>query len=987
MTYYFNVETEINRQRRLNFKHSEQRPVLMGDGRGRDPAVNLYADKQRLWVRNIGGADSNGFATAGLPYTALAGVGPTPEIDKLVWIEWQVGPQEWRIIMSDPDHMQETGRSSHLENPTDPHNQYHRTEQLLPLRAQWIGGLEISVQGYQFVDEDGNYGDYPGTSGDAGAISQYVDATSHVPGTAAQHRYLVVAFNPAEFLDGNEPLSVFTSTAQSWFTDLDDTDLQEGITAMRAADVRNRPVWAFRVATGDTDNRGHEDDRDLRQWLNLPGGNGSGAPADATYILQTADPDLPSAQPLDALTDGLLKKTAGGVLATAISNTDYVPPSGAVLDSPTINTAISGSAIDNDGTLTANSATKVATQQAVKSYVDAVAQGLSVKQSVVAATTSALPANTYNNGASGVGATITANANGALTIDGQAIALNDRVLIKDEATAANNGIYVCTTAGSGGAAFVLTRATDMNQAAEIPGAFTFVENGTVNDAAGFVVADPGPFTIGTTAIPWTQFSGAGQIVAGSGLSKTGNTLAVDSTVVRTTGAQAVTDKALDGSTIGTTTPAAGYFSALRLLIGGIAAIFTHAFTANRTVTLPGDADVTLVGESTTQNISNKTINNSSIGLTTQAAGYFSALRLYIGGFFGAFTHANTANRTYTLPNYNATLSPMTTQGDLTYHTGTDNARLARGTAYQYVRMNSAGTLPIYDNGFTVVWQAFTTPGADTWTKPANCQFVLVICIGGGGGGGSGRRGAGGTNRFGGGGGGAGALTEMWFLASQLGATEVIEVGPGGTGGAARTTNDTNGVSGSDGGISYFGGNSRATAKLGAKNGTGGGGGTNAAGGAGGAGNTTLNAWLQFYGSDGATGTTSSTNDTTNAARGPGGGGSGGGQNTASVSGNGGAGAPGTRAAFTATATTGGTGSLPGAGTNTGNDGADGTVDGTTDDISGSGGGGGSFNGGDGGAGGFPGGGGGGGGCSTNGTDSGDGGAGGDGCVIVISYCR
>jgi hypothetical protein len=142
-----------------------------------------------------------------------------------------------------------------------------------------------------------------------------------------------------------------------------------------------------------------------------------------------------------------------------------------------------------------------------KAYADAIAQGLSVKPSVQEATAAALPANTYSNGASGVGATLTGVATGVLTVDGIAVSLNDRVLVKNEAAAASNGIYTCTTAGALGVAYILTRATDMNTAAEIPGAFCFVEQGTANAGAGFVVASEGPFTIGTTAINWTKFSG------------------------------------------------------------------------------------------------------------------------------------------------------------------------------------------------------------------------------------------------------------------------------------------------------------------------------------------------------------------------------------------------------------------------------------------------------------------------------------------------
>ncbi len=165
-----------------------------------------------------------------------------------------------------------------------------------------------------------------------------------------------------------------------------------------------------------------------------------------------------------------------------------------------------------------------------KSYADAIAQGLSVKPSVQEATASALPSNTYANGTAGVGATLTATANGALTVDGTAVSASDRVLVQNEGTASHNGIYTVTATGSGGAPYVLTRAADMNTAAQAPGAFAFCEQGAVNAGAGFAVASPGPFTIGTTAITWTQFSGAGEVTAGTGLSKSGNTIGLSGPV-------------------------------------------------------------------------------------------------------------------------------------------------------------------------------------------------------------------------------------------------------------------------------------------------------------------------------------------------------------------------------------------------------------------------------------------------------------------------
>jgi len=167
-----------------------------------------------------------------------------------------------------------------------------------------------------------------------------------------------------------------------------------------------------------------------------------------------------------------------------------------------------------------------ATQLATKQYADSIAAGLSAKTSVRLATAAALPANTYSNGASGLGATLTGNATGVLTVDGSAVALGDRVLVQNEAATANNGIYQCTTAGAVGVAYVLTRTLDMDLPVHVPGAFVFTEAGAVNTGAGFVVAGNGPYVIGTTPIVWTQFSGAGEIQVGAGLSKTGNTISL-----------------------------------------------------------------------------------------------------------------------------------------------------------------------------------------------------------------------------------------------------------------------------------------------------------------------------------------------------------------------------------------------------------------------------------------------------------------------------
>lgn len=131
------------------------------------------------------------------------------------------------------------------------------------------------------------------------------------------------------------------------------------------------------------------------------------------------------------------------------------------------------------------------------------------QQAANRATTVALPPCTYSNGSSGVGATLTATANGALSIDGATVSASNRILVKDQASAAQNGIYTVTTVGSAGAAFVLTRVSDYDQTAEIVlGTAVLVLSGTENAGTAWVMTTGGTVTIGTTAIEWDSLTAA-----------------------------------------------------------------------------------------------------------------------------------------------------------------------------------------------------------------------------------------------------------------------------------------------------------------------------------------------------------------------------------------------------------------------------------------------------------------------------------------------
>ncbi len=171
-----------------------------------------------------------------------------------------------------------------------------------------------------------------------------------------------------------------------------------------------------------------------------------------------------------------------------------------------------------------------------KAYADSIASGINFHQSVRLATAAALPANTYNNGTSGVGATLTANANGALTVDGVAAVVGNRILVKNEATQANNGVYTVTQVGDGSTPYILTRATDFDSSGSgvdqiDAGDFFLVTAGSTLANTSWVQQTPLPITVGTTAIVFSQFAAPVLYSAGTGLSLTGTTFSITNTGV------------------------------------------------------------------------------------------------------------------------------------------------------------------------------------------------------------------------------------------------------------------------------------------------------------------------------------------------------------------------------------------------------------------------------------------------------------------------
>jgi len=271
------------------------------------------------------------------------------------------------------------------------------------------------------------------------------------------------------------------------------------------------------------------------------GVNHSGSTSGTTKLLAAAAAGtttitMPATTGTMALTSDITGTNSGTNTGDNATNTQYsgLAASKADIASPTFT-----------GTVTVPTPTN-ATDAVTKGYADALKQGLDIKDSVRVASTVNI-------------AVATALIN-ASVIDGITVATGDRVLLKDQTAGAENGIYIVVASGAA------SRSADADSSAEVTsGLYTFVSQGTAAASMGFVLTTADPITLATTALTFTQFSGAGQVIAGAGLTKTGNTLdavgtanrivvaadAIDigTDVVTLTGTQTLTNKTLTAPTI------------------------------------------------------------------------------------------------------------------------------------------------------------------------------------------------------------------------------------------------------------------------------------------------------------------------------------------------------------------------------------------------------------------------------------------------------
>ena len=404
-----------------------------------------------------------------------------------------------------------------------------------------------------------------------------------------------------------------------------------------------------------------------------------------------------------------------------------------VVDQQSFGAITATSAALTTGTIT--TAPSNATDIVNKEYADSISSGLNYHQPVNYASTAALPAYTYNNGASGVGATITAVANGALSLGGGSPTATQRVLVKDEigGNAAYNGVYVVTQAGTSLLPFILTRATDYDTSGtgtnEIDqGDYVLVISGT-NASTAWVQQTPLPITVGTTALTFLQFNAPITYYAGTGLNLSpATTFNIANTGVTATtygSASAVPVIAVNAQgqiTSASNTNIAISGTAVSGNISGSAGSVANALTLGTYLTgtsYNGSAAVTATVDATSANTASKVV-------ARDASGNFSAGTI-TATLSGAATSATTAtNIAGGLANQIPYQTAAGTTSFITAASGTNYVLNYTGSAFSWVAGTISGVaLGSNLNTLTMATSGTGLSGSTTYNGSGAATFTVT----------------------------------------------------------------------------------------------------------------------------------------------------------------------------------------------------------------------------------------------------------------------
>jgi hypothetical protein len=388
-------------------------------------------------------------------------------------------------------------------------------------------------------------------------------------------------------------------------------------------------------------------------------------------------------------------------LTTSVSSAAVVAPAG-TLSGSTLASGVTDSSLTSLGTianLTATAGTiattpSASTDIANKLYVDTVAQGLDAKASCLAATTADI------------------TLSGAQTIDGVSVVAGNRVLVKDQTAPEDNGIYLC-------AAGAWTRSTDAATFDSLVSAFTFVEQGSTNADAGFVCTADAGGTLGTSALPWSQFSGAGTFTAGTGLTLTGSVFSLTSPVAVANGGTGLTSLGTGVATFLGTPSSANLAAAVTDETGTGALVFANSPTlVTPALGTPSSGTVTNLTGTASINI------NGTVGATTPTTGVFSALTVNDNSTLGS---SNSDTVTFN----GRVASDLVPSTDNTYDLGV--------TGHEWRNLNIDGTANIDSlvadtadiNGGTIDATAIgaTTPATGAFTTLSASSTLAVTGAG------------------------------------------------------------------------------------------------------------------------------------------------------------------------------------------------------------------------------------------------------------------